>query len=273
VDDARREVKGLALEQRQAELYRLLSPPAPSTNYNKALQRRQQGTGAWFIQSDTFAAWQLQKNSFLWLYGIPGCGKTILSSTIVEHLQSLSVQNLLYFYFDFTDVGKQTLRGVVCSLIIQLYHTCKSAQEPLDALFASDKNMQPSCESLSRILHIMFERAGEVWIVLDAIDECAERKGGPTEGLLSWMRNLVKRENSNVHCLVTSRPEQDIQAEMSRLTSEKDRISIQSNLVNEDISAYIYAKVREGEGLRRWRGYPDIQKEIEETLAQRAEGM
>jgi hypothetical protein len=275
VDEARRDVKDLTQEQRRAELYRWLSPPDPSTNYNKALQRRQKGTGSWFLQSDVFAAYKSQRNSFLWLNGIPGCGKTILSSTIVEHLKSLSIQPLLYFYFDFTDAEKQTLAGVVSSLISQLYHTCTSTQEPLDAFFSSlkDKNTQPSRESLCKVLHKMIERAGEVLIVFDAIDECAERKGSPTEGLLLWMRDLVKWEKSNIGCLVTSRPEQDIQADLSGLASEKNIISIQSGLVNDDILAYIYTKVRDGKGLKRWRGHQDIQGEIEEKLAQKAEGM
>jgi len=72
------------------------------------------------------------------------------------------------------------------------------------------------------------------------------------------MRDLVKWEKSNVRCLVTSRPVQDIQAELSGLASEKNTISIQSDLVNNNILAHIYAKVREGEGLKRWRGHPDI---------------
>ena len=165
----RRGVEDLAVEQRRGELHRWLSPPEPSTNYNKALQQRQEGTGSWFLHSDAFKMWKSQRNSFLWLYGIAGCGKTILSSTIIEHLKSRSTQPLLYFYFDFTDSEKQTLRGVVCSLISQLYHTCKSAQEPLDALFSSfkDKNTQPSCESLCKVLREMIRRTREVWIVLD----------------------------------------------------------------------------------------------------------
>jgi hypothetical protein len=275
VVEVRRDVKDLALEQRRTELHRWLSPPEPSTNYNKALQQRQEGTGSWFLQTEAFAAWKLQRNSFLWLYGIAGCGKTILSSTIIEHLKSLCIQPLLYFYFDFTDTKKQTLEGVVRSLISQLYHTCKSAQEPLDALFSSfkDKNTQPSCESFCKVLKKMIERAEEVWIVLDAIDECVERKGGPTEGLLLWIRDLVKCERRNIRCLVTSRPEQDIRAELNGLVSEENRISMQSNLVSDDILEYIYAKVREGEGMKRWRGHQDVQQEIEEGLAKKADGM
>jgi Cdc6-like AAA superfamily ATPase len=218
----------------------------------------------------------LQRNSFLWLYGILGCGKTILSSTIIEHLKSFPTQPLIYFYFDFTDLEKQTLSGVVRSLISQLYHTCKSAQEPLDALFSSlkNKNTQPSCESLCKALQKMIERAEAVWIVLDAIDECVERKGGPTEGLLWWIRDLVKREKSNVCCLVTSRPEQDIQKELSNLAgNEGGVLHIQSDLIKNDICEYVRFMVREGNGLERWRLRPDVQGMIETSLMQKANGM
>lgn len=119
----------------------------------------------------------------------------------------------------------------------------------------------------------MIERTEVVWIVLDALDECRERKGRPTEGLLSWIRDLVNSDQRNVHCLVTSRPEQDIESGLSGLVREKSKISIQSDLVNGDISAYIHAKVREGEGLKRWRDHQDVQQEIEERLVQKANGM
>jgi len=94
-----------------------------------------------------------------------------------------------------------------------------------------------------------------VWIVLDAINECVKRKRGLTEGLLLWIQNLVKCEQRNIRCLVTSQLEQDIRAELSGLVSKENRISMQSNLVSDDILAYIYAKVREGEGMKRWRGH------------------
>lgn len=256
--------------QYQTDIDRWLSPPNPWTNYNKALQQCQEGTGLWFLQSDTFATWKAKKTSFLWLYGIPGCGKTILSSTIVEHLKNLPNRPLLFFYFDFNDTEKGSLGGVVRSLIDQLYRMCKNAQEPLDAflLTCSKENMQPSCESLCKVLLQMIERTKEVWIVLDALDECFERKG-----LLSWIRDLGHSEHPNVHFLLTSRPEQDIQSGLSGLVNEESKISIQSDLIGSDISAYIRAEVREGEGLKRWQSRPDIQEEIEERLIQKANGM
>jgi hypothetical protein len=66
---------------------------------------------------------------FLWLYGIPGCGKTILSSTIIEdvlyhyHDPTMAV---IYFYFDFNDVEKQQYEKMLRSLITQLSLQCTS---------------------------------------------------------------------------------------------------------------------------------------------------
>src|SRR2546423_9103116 len=135
VQDAKNAVKHLGFEQRREKIERWLSPPDPSTNYNRALQQRQKGTGLWFLQSDAFAKWKTQRNS-LWLYGIPGCGKTILSSTIIEDLKrTFPRQSLLYFYFDFNDTGKQTLESMVRSLISQLYCEYEDTWKQLDPLF------------------------------------------------------------------------------------------------------------------------------------------
>ncbi|RYP75133.1 hypothetical protein DL771_002594 [Monosporascus sp. 5C6A] len=274
VHEIRYDVKDVAFEQRGEKIERWLLPSDPSTNYNKALQQRQKGTGLWFLQNDAFTNWRRQRNSFLWLCGIPGSGKTILSSTIVEDLKRSLPDQLLYFYFDFNDTGKQILESMVRSLISQLYCTCEDALEQLDSLFSScdDGRRQPSCESLCKVLLQMMEQAKEVWVVLDALDECNTRKGPPTEGLLSWIRDLLNSEQRNVHLLVTSRPEQDIKLGLSDL-AHNNTVPIQSGLIGDDIRGYIRARVREGDDLKRWRSHPDIQDEIETRLMQKANGM
>jgi Cdc6-like AAA superfamily ATPase len=213
----------------------------------------------------------------MWLHGIPGCGKTILSSTIISHLEESSLtQPLLYFYFDFNDPGKQTLENLVRALVNQLYCKRKDTQGQLNSLFSScdTGRRQPSWESLNRIFLRMLDQVKEVWIVLDALDECITRKGLPDEGLLSWLKELVYSEQRNVHLLVTSRPEQDIESVLSKLAHDKeDIISIQSELINDDILSYVHTEIREGERLKRWRLTPNIQAEIETELTKKADGM
>lgn len=72
-------VKSLDADHKQGKIERWLHAPDPSIDFNKALQQRHKDSGRWFLESSAFATWMTRPNSFLWLYGIPGCGKTILS--------------------------------------------------------------------------------------------------------------------------------------------------------------------------------------------------
>jgi Cdc6-like AAA superfamily ATPase len=241
------------------------------------LQQRQEGTGLWLLQSSPFTKWHNQQNSFLWLHGIPGCGKTILSSTIIEHLVDTHPdQLLLYFYFDFTDAGKQTLDNVIRSLISQLYDKRKDTRKLLDLLFSSCNNgrRQPTCELLCNVFLQMINQAQEIYIVLDALDECRTRKGPLSEGLLAWIRSLQDLKQRNVHLLVTSRPEHDIELVLRKLAqSNKDILPIQSDLIEDDIRSYVHTRVRTGDGLKRWRSRPDVLDEIQRVLMEKAQGM
>jgi hypothetical protein len=264
-------VKNLGFEYTQEKIQSWLSPPEHSANYNKARQQRHPDSGLWFLGSDDFAKWKTRRNSFLWLNGIPGCGKTILSSTIIEHLDTMpSSHPLLYFYFDFKDTSKQELDSMIRSLINQLYYKCVDTQKHLDLLFSSCNNRlcKPTCESLCEVLLQMIEQAKEVWIVLDALDECYTRKGPPTKGLLLWIKNLLQLEQTNVHLLVTSRPE--IKSEVSEWAYDDDIVPIQSDLIAGDIRAYIQTRIR---GVKEWESHPEVQHEIETRLMEKAHGM
>ncbi|KAF3191749.1 hypothetical protein TWF225_000970 [Orbilia oligospora] len=283
-------VKLITSRMKNAEIGRWLSAPDPSINYYKALGRRHEGSGSWFLESKQFVEWKTQRSSFLWLHGIPGCGKTILSSTIIEILESdLACQPLLYFYFDFTDTGKQTLENMLRALISQLYYKYGDPSLQLESLYSSctqsGQCVQPTCRSLCETFSRMVEQAKEVWLVLDALDECSTRGGSLTEGLLSWMNEILNSEQWNIHLLTTSRPENDIKSEVENLTYINNRIAkdalsprdytiaIQSSLVSHDINAYIRTRVREESGLKRWRSHPEIQSEIETCLMEKANGM
>ncbi|OKL57360.1 hypothetical protein UA08_07438 [Talaromyces atroroseus] len=274
IEDTRKGIDRLHLSNRQREVLKWLNPPDPSTHYNKALQQRHGCSGLWFLQSNAFAKWKIQPDSFLWLNGIPGCGKTILSSAILKDLLDTLPFQPLYFYFDFNDTGKQTFDSMLRSLINQLCCKCEDTWKPLDLLFSShqDGRVHPSYESLRKVLLEVIGQVEQVWIVLDAVDECSTRSGPPTEGLLSWMRDLTSQQK-NVHLLVTSRPEQDIKSEIVEWASLDNIVPIRGDGIDDDIRAYVHTRVREDKGLKRWRTQPDVQEEIEHRLMEKADGM
>lgn len=256
------------------KILRWLSPPDPSTNYNEALTQRHPGTGQWLLEDPRYSRWTKEPASFLWLHGIPGCGKTVLSTTVIENLKNdARGKVVLYFYFAFSDVQKQNLDHAIRALAGQLYDTGQAAiRRHLDICFAlyCDGQRQPSLDTLCKTFHQMAQCAGELWVVLDALDECIMDQH--RRELLNWIQ-VCHAGSSNIHLLVTSRPEQDIQSAVAKWASVDSIIPLQSELVQKDISSYVYHEVRKGTRLERWRGWADVQQEIEDTLTKKANGM
>ena len=243
-------------------------------NYNRLLELRCKNTGTWFLDSQVFSEWEAIPGSLLWLYGIPGCGKSVLSSTIIEaileHCHSNSDCSVLYFFFDFNDEEKQQPDKMVRSLIAQLSSQSKTTPQSLLSLYSSCLNgeRQPAYDSLVSTLRQMLKDYSRAYLVLDALDECKER-----QTLLSLMEVLAGRKDASLHILATSRKERDIEEELELLTDADNRICIQTAIVNRDIHAYIQLRLQTDKTLKRWRGRPDVRREIEDGLKEKADGM
>lgn len=227
-------------------------------------------TGTWLIESEVFLRWTLNAGSLLWLYGIPGCGKTILSSTIIQYLLNHCHQRprsaVLYFYFDFNESGKQRHENMIRSLITQLFVCQKSTSDVLDSLHS--RGRQPTSKELLTTFHSMMTTFNEVFVIIDALDECTER----TE-LLSDIGEIMSWQDIHLHVLVTSRREVDIEESLEALCGKETRICIQSALVNADIRTYVYDRLSEDRRFKRWRNQPKAQQEIETELMEKANGM
>ncbi|RPA75369.1 purine and uridine phosphorylase [Ascobolus immersus RN42] len=274
-------VKALNFDRRLERIKRWLDPPDPSINLNKAQQTRSGTSGSWFLNGEAFQRWKTTSRSFLWLQGIPGCGKTVLSSSAVTELlrADSSCNTTLYFFFDFTEKDMQTLGKLVRSLIYQLYCKSEGAQKYLYELFINACNegaSQLNSAQLHSCLSAMLREAKEAWIVIDGLDECTTRKGrAVTENILACIRDLSQREDANTHFLVTSRPEHEIGSDLGEWTdSETQWINIQNGLVQTyDINAYIRKRVIEEVAFSRWKDRVDVQQMIITALTLQANGM
>ncbi|KAI0188487.1 hypothetical protein EV127DRAFT_367996 [Xylaria flabelliformis] len=274
--DTQHRVQDLQADAHLNTIRNWLSPSDPSTNFNDALELCHPGSGQWLLRHTAYSTWKSKNNSFLWLCGIPGCGKTVLTSTILHDLKQDEARStgLLYFYFTFNDTSKQHLEDAIKSLVSQLYSNSNKARECLDSLYKSCEKgeRQPSLDDLCTTFQNMVQKAGEVCIILDALDECETRNVQQSKDLLSWIESLRNTELT-IHLLVTSRPEQDIKSAIESCTCGQDIINIQSDLIEEDIRSYIQTRVRKHPLLGRWQTRPDVQGEIETALMEKASGM
>lgn len=65
------------------------------------------------------------------------------------------------------------------------------------------------------------------------------------------IRKILNLEQRNVHLLVTSRSEQDIESEIIEFVHNDDIVFIQSSLISDDILVYICMRVRKKNDLKR----------------------
>ena len=251
-----------------------LSAPDPSSNYNKALKSRLADTGIWILRNNTYIDWLSKPGSHLWLYGIPGCGKTILSSaviqSVVEDCQSRTNSVVLYFYFDFNDIEKQQYEKMIRSLVVQLSSKSARTLQLLESLYSSCMNgdRQPTYELLLTTLHHMIGGFEDTYLIIDALDECLER-----QELLAGIKEFPNWEDTNLHILTTSRNERNIEDCMDYFVGVQESIRIQSVSVEHDIRAYIHHRLQTDQTLRRWQKQHKVQQKIENSLMDKAGGM
>ena len=201
------------------------------------------------------------------------------SSAIIQDIQGIHTAGLatmVYYYFDFRDVKKQDRYGLLSSLLFQLSAESDSCCEVLSQLFVENANgaRKPTRSALSKCLKDMLSLRGqgEIFIIVDALDECPNLSGTPSarEEILDLIEELVDLKLPNVHLCVTSRPEIDIRTVLDPLTSLK--ISLHDEIgQKEDILEYIKSAVRSDRRMRKWK--EEDKELVVDTLSLKAGGM
>ncbi|SPO06915.1 uncharacterized protein DNG_09609 [Cephalotrichum gorgonifer] len=258
-------------KQHLADIERWLDPPNTSTNINKARDLRHEGTGTWLLTSSVFDDWKAGRRPHLWLHALAGCGKTVLTATILENLEQSGTHTTLAFFFDFSDVRKQTLDSLLRSLAFQLYPLGGEAARRLDHLFGShdDGRKQPSTAALLDCVKSMIRVHDKVTIVLDALDECTTRRE-----LISWIRSFTTGSTfGNAQLIVTARPEQEFQREIPRYFGEESCLLLDKQAINADIRSYVTAQLAQLPGFVDLRLSQGLLERIRNKVGDGADGM
>lgn len=248
-----------------------LKAPDSTLDYNEACKKKKkyESTGLWLMQDPDFSAWLSEKNSFLWLYGFAGSGKSVLSSTAIQyisqHHESHSQVGIAFFFFAFDDPLKQNASAMLRTLILQLSAQLGNESE-LSELYDRYMNATPPTEKLQDCLRRLVQTFGNVYIFLDALDEIPYGHGRME--MLDILNDISEWSEPNLHMLVTSRDEADIRDEFE--SAAVRMISMKNESVAKDIAAYISWYLRTHRRLRKWERHFD---KIEAALARQADGV
>jgi hypothetical protein len=179
-----------------------------------------------------------------------------------------------YYYFDSNDKSKQDLRGLLSSVLIQLYEQCDRCCDILSQTYSThgDGSDLPNEATLAQCLRDMIKLPGQapIYIIVDSLDECPNNIGmpSPREEVLGFLKHLVGSKHSNLYICLTSRPEQDIKTVLNPLTSNSHRVCLhEEDGQIEDIKNYIRYVVHNDKGMQRW------EELVINTLSKRADGM
>jgi Cdc6-like AAA superfamily ATPase len=237
------------------EILKWLTKTDPISNHTAACAKHEPGTGDWFISSHEFS---------LWLHGIPGAGKTVLCSTIIENVKSRCSAEVacLYYYFDFSNLMKQNVTNMLYSLLAQL----STISVPTEVQQLYEINGQGTREAtvtqlIDAFLSIV-KQASQTFVILDALDESSDRKS-----MFEVIGEVLKTDKINL--LMTSRAEPDIQTKLEH--SVDYVVPIEDERVDADIHLHVNHCLHNDPDLSKWDA--NLKSKISSVLTSGAHGM
>ena len=112
---------------------------------------------------------------------------------------------MAYFYFDFRDANKRSLRDLVTSLLTQLSACSVPCCDILSDLYSAHEKgkNQPSDTLLAKCLKtmVMLPDQRPIYLIVDALDESSDASGisSPREMVLRLLKELVDFSPPNLH--------------------------------------------------------------------------
>ncbi|KAL4963059.1 ankyrin repeat-containing domain protein [Aspergillus stella-maris] len=222
-------------ENHRREILSWLSPNTHDAKQADLFGRVQPGTGGWLLESDEYRRWDDQSHDgdqtvdmkkesdlrTLFCTGLPGSGKTFLSSIVVNELQR-SGDPLAFFYCNFRE--KTNLDEILGILLRQLVQQQAVLPSALETLYEQHVELRTrlSVDECLTLLDYLITVAPRTFIVLDALDEC-QLPGGQRRRLLTELLNLQKTRD--LRLFMTSRDNPDIAALFERSLSLRIRAS------------------------------------------------
>ncbi|GBE88163.1 hypothetical protein SCP_1203930 [Sparassis crispa] len=277
VEDVKKEQQRVKDEKARQELQmdirdliKWLSPLDVDVKHESSSRIRQPGTGTWLLDNKLFREWRSSNSGFLWLHGIPGSGKTILMSTVIDELKSSRSGGdeeaiLAYYYCDFSDSKSANPVTVLRTLLTLFMATIDDdSVDTFEDLLKRKKASKSPPDDIELLQSLLLRAIGErkAIIVLDALDECVDRRW-----LLEFIPRLVQQ--ASVRWLVSSRREQDIVGAFEDFPTIS--LSHEFENVYADIQTHIMQKLETEPRLRRLDS--ELKAELGSALLHKADGM
>ena len=207
-----------------------------------------EGTCQWVLTHPKYIAWRdSTKDDLLWITADPGCGKSVLSRSLVD-TEFKAVHSVCYFFFKDND-EQDNLVTALCALIHQLLSRQPDLlRHAIPTWEKNGKEVRLAVEELWRILRCASTdpKAQNVICVLDALDECRQ---DDRYHLISQLSEFYQEASKSTRTqwlkfVITSRPYEDIESQFKGILSSIPTLRIRGEYDNEQISREIDGVIR-----------------------------
>ncbi|KAF8247263.1 hypothetical protein K440DRAFT_601451 [Wilcoxina mikolae CBS 423.85] len=234
-----------------------------------ATRRPYPGSCGWVFKNSTVRTWldsSLGKHSGLWLNGIPGAGKTILASAIIERLQQEENASVCFFFCKHGDPTRNSFHSIGRTFLVHLLRQNDGLLPYIYEQQVSSYEMTlGTSATLTNLLKVAMGDSGKTYVIIDGLDECEKSERAK---VLTWMSSVTTTDDdSTVKVAVISTNEPDIKRKLSKFLKKK----LEPEDVKEDLQIYLNSRVVE---LQEKFELPESTPEaIVRTILERANGM
>ena len=167
-------------------------------------------------------------------------------------------------YCDYKRQESQTTIHLVAAILKQLVQERPLFGEPVMALYKqhADRRSRPSLDEIISTLNSIISCYSKVYIVLDGLDECADKDGTRSE-LIAKLRSLQSRADINL--MVTSRFVSRVEQSFKGFPMLEIRAS------DADVKQFVAGQMNRLPNYVRHN--IDIQVEIQDRIVQAVDGM
>ncbi|KAH6912087.1 ankyrin repeat-containing domain protein [Coprinopsis sp. MPI-PUGE-AT-0042] len=230
--------------------------------YLDNLSKRAPRTGAHFIEYHNFQQWVKSQGGVFWGTGIPGAGKTILASTVIEYLEYLAGQQkdvcVLFAYCRYTEPLSVT--DVLAALVRQVLERHRNLASLVQSLYEHHQRerTRPTQNELVGLLLEIAKHFRTVFFILDGLDEASEAARFDLLAILSSL---------NLHFFITSRPLRYLES----VVPAAYHLNIMAH--HQDIALLIQSKLDRMPTLKALLGSGPFKTEVLSAVQDKAHGM
>jgi len=231
------------------------------------LKQMTPGTGSWILQTPGFQSFLADNSKMLWCPGMNGAGKTVLTSFIVDHLETVFLNRnigIAFVYCNYKELD-QTAENLTASLLRQLVQSKPVLPDQISDLYNKHYTRQtrPSLAETIPLIRGIAQTYSKTFVLIDALDEYREQ-----DGTHDTLINALHELHPDVHLLVTSRYVPFIESEFD------DAMKVEVRASDENIAAYIRSQVVGARRFQRIIGEDaGLQSNIIEVITKNCQGM